>query len=95
MVHILEDWESRCVDVLTELEEQVRDVRRKAITQRKREDANEKAVAKAMDEKGKIVGKRGFGDEGDEMELDDGIGGRTRNAKKGSGKLMGFGRRGN
>lgn len=93
MLDVLEDWESRCVDVLADLEGQVRDVRRKAMAQRKREDANEKAVARAMDEKGKIVGKRGFGDEGYEMDVDDGIGGRTRNAKKGSGKFMSFGKR--
>jgi len=93
MVRVLEDWDSRCVSVLAELEGQVREVRRKALAQRRCNEANEQAVAKAMDEKGKVVGKRGFGGENDEMDIDDGPGGRTRNAKKGGSKFMGFGRR--
>ena len=97
MVSILEEWDSRCVTVLADLEGQVREVRRKAQEQRKREAEHEKAVAKAMGEggdgKGKL-GKRGGEEEGDEWEVDEGGVGRIRVAKRGGGKLFGgFGRK--
>lgn len=91
MVSVLEDWDRRCETVLRELEGQVRDVRRKAQDWRRREAEHEKAVAKKMGEaddgKGKL-GKRG-GEEGGEMDIDDGGGGRTRGAKRGGGKFLG------
>ncbi|KAL9124235.1 MAG: hypothetical protein Q9217_006416 [Psora testacea] len=98
MVSVLEDWDSRCVEVLAELETHMREVRKSAMKERRREEANEKAVAKAMENKekgnGKIVGKRGVGEEGDEMEIDEGgAGTRTRNAKRGGGMLKGLGKR--
>ena len=98
MVSVLGDWDNRCVSVLGELEGQVRDVRRKAQEQRKREAEHEKVVSKATGEngdgKGKVVGKRGVLEDGEEMEVDEGLGGgRTRNAKRGGGKLSGFARR--
>lgn len=103
MISVLEDWDSRCVDVLGELEERVMDVRRKAAEQRKRELENEKAVEKAMGEdggRGKAVGKRGARDEengteggGDVMDVDEGAGrGRPRNAKRG-GRFAGIGKK--
>lgn len=75
MVSVLEDWDSRCMCVLDEIEGQVREIRRKAQEQRKRETEHEKAVAKKMGEnedgKGKL-GKRGGGEEADEMDIDEG-----------------------
>ena len=97
MITVLADWDKRCANVLIELEEQVYEVKRKAVKGRRREDANEKATAKLMDDKdgkGKAVGKRAVGEEVDEMDLDDGVGGtRTRNAKKGGSLLKSFGKR--
>ena len=97
MVSILEEWDSRCVSVLGNLEGQVREVRRKAQEQRKREVEHEKAVAKAMGEggdgKGKL-GKRGGEEEGEEWEVDERGVERLRGAKRGGGKLFGgFGRK--
>ncbi|KAL9138706.1 MAG: hypothetical protein Q9175_000061 [Cornicularia normoerica] len=96
MVSVLEDWDIRCVSVLGEIEEQLREIRRKAQEQRKRETEHEKAVAKKMGEnedgKGKL-GKRGGGEEADEMDIDEG-GRRLRGAKRGGGNfLSGLGRR--
>lgn len=96
MVSVLEDWDGRCVTVLREIEGQVREVRRKAQEQRKRETEHEKAVAKRMGEnedgKGKL-GKRVGGEEADEMEIDEG-GRRLRGAKRGGGNFLGgLGRR--
>ena len=94
---MLEDWDNRCTNVLAELEGQVREVRRKALKERRREEANEKAVAKLMEEKengkGKVVGKRGVGEENEEMEIDEGGTQRTRTAKRGGGLFKGFGKR--
>ncbi|KAL9098680.1 MAG: hypothetical protein Q9163_005702, partial [Psora crenata] len=88
MVSILEEWDIRCVNVLAELEGQVEDVRRKALKERRREAANEKARAKAMGGKDKgnvkLVGKRAVGEEGNGMEIDEGgAGTKARNAKRG------------
>ena len=96
MVSVLEDWDGRCVSVLGEIEGQVREIRRKAQEQRKRETEHEKAVAKKMGEsedgKGKL-GKRGGGDEGDEMDIDE-AGRRLRSSKRGAGNFLGgLGRR--
>ena len=96
MVSVLEDWDSRCVSVLGEIEGQVREIRRKAQEQRKKETEHEKAVAKRMGEnedgKGKL-GKRGGGEEADEMDIDEG-GRRLRGAKRGGGNFLGgLGRR--
>jgi len=97
MVHILGDWDSRCVTVLEEIEGQVREVRRKALDARKRELEHEKAVNKAMGDgegKGKLGKRLGLGGEGEEMDMDEGGGGRTRGAKRGGGNFMsGLGRR--
>lgn len=103
MISVLEDWDSRCGDVLKELEERVRDVRKNAAEQRRRELDNEKAVEKAMGEdwgKGKAGGKRGARDEengieggGDLMDVDDRAGReRPRNAKRG-GRFAGIGKK--
>ena len=96
MVSVLEDWDGRCVSVLGEIEGQVREIRRKAQEQKRRETEHEKTVAKRMGEnedgKGKL-GKRGGGEEGDEMEIDEG-GRRSRGAKRGGGNFLGgLGRR--
>ena len=97
MISVLGDWDKRCVTVLQELEGQVQEVRRSALRDRRREEANEKATTKLMEDKenkGKGGGKRGVGEEHEEMEIDESITGglRTRNAKRG-GLFKGFGRR--
>ena len=97
MVSVLEDWDGRCVTVLGEIEGQVREIRRKAQEQKRRETEHEKAVAKRMGEnedgKGKL-GKRGGGEEADEVaDIDEG-GRRLRGAKRGGGSILGgLGRR--
>lgn len=91
--HVLEDWDRRCVTVLGEIEGQVREVRRKALETKRRKGANEKAIAKAMgDKETRASGKRVQG-EGEEMDVDEGIAGRTRNAKRGGGIFRGLGRK--
>lgn len=98
MVSVLEDWDSRCVSVLGEIEGQIREIRRKAQAQKKREVEHEKAVAKKMgdneDGKGGKLGKRGGGEEAEEMDIDEG-GRRLRGAKRGGGGnfLGGLGRK--
>ena len=98
MIAIFDDWDARCASVLAGLETQVKEVRSKALTKRRRDDANEKAVAKLTDDKdggkGKAVGKRGVGEENDDMDVDDnGLGLRSKNAKRGGGMFKGFGKR--
>lgn len=100
MVRVLEDWDSRCVTVLGEIEGQVRDVRRRAQEARRREAEHDKAFTKAVgdgdgkDGKGKSGKRGGVNEEGDEMELEEGSGGRTRGAKRGGSNFLGgIGRR--
>ena len=91
MVSVLEDWDSRCVSVLGEIEGQVREIRRKAQEQRKRDTEHEKAVAKKMGDN--EDGKKRGGEEAEEMDIDEG-GRRLRGAKRGGGNfLSGIGRR--
>lgn len=105
MVAVLEDWDSRCVSVLAEIEEQVIEVRRKAQEVRRRELENEKAVEKAMETesekgKGKSAGKRGArevvdrdgagGEGGDEMDVDEAGGRGTKRGSKRGGKIAGI-----
>ena len=96
MISVLDEWDARCANVLAELEGQVREIRRTALRERRREEANEKAVAKLMEGKengkGKVVGKRGVGEENEEMDIDEGGTQRTRNAKRG-GMFKSFGKR--
>ena len=81
------------MSVLGEIEGQVREIRRKAQEQRKRETEHEKAVAKHMGENEGKLGKRGGGEEADEMDIDEG-GRRLRGAKRGGGNFLGgLGRR--
>lgn len=98
MISILEDWDSRCLNVLDEIEGKIREKKRQATERKRREDALEKHFTKLIGDDVKVkapASKRGVGD-GEEMDLDDGLGntgGRTRSAKRG-GKLMGgLGRR--
>lgn len=106
MVHVLEDWDVRCIEALGEIEGQIAEVRRRAVKARRREIENQKAVEQAMGDEhefaGKAPGKRGAGDKddgdgdgkgeaGDEMEVDEESGrGRPRGAKRGGGRLTGF-----
>ncbi|KAM0797809.1 hypothetical protein BDR22DRAFT_809856 [Usnea florida] len=91
MVSVLEDWDSRCVSVLGEIEGQVREIRRKAQEQRKRDTEHEKAVAKKMGDN--EDGKKRGGEEAEEMDIDEG-GRRLRGAKRGGGNfLSGIGKR--
>ena len=97
MITILNEWDDRCVDVLGQLEEQVKDVKRRALREKRREEANEKATARLMEDKdgkGKGGGKRGVGEEGDDMDVDENGGGlRTRGVKRGGGLFKHFGKR--
>lgn len=96
MISVLEEWDGRCGSVLGEIEEKIREVRRKAQEGRRREGENERQISRLMEEggKGKVVGKRGVVEEvGEEMDIDDAVGGgRTRTSKRG-GKFMGLGKR--
>ncbi|KAG8533789.1 uncharacterized protein KY384_001530 [Bacidia gigantensis] len=93
IVSILEDWDTRCVRILEELEGRVREVRQRALREKRGQDANEKAIAKLVEDKdngkGKVAGKRSVGEDNEEMEIDEnnvGTSGlRTRNAKRGGG----------
>ena len=87
MISVLEDWDGRCVDVLKEIEGQVREVRRVAVEKRRREDAHAKAVEGKLAEgekKGKRAGDTG---EGDEMDID-GEGRKTRGSKRPGGNIL-------
>ena len=78
------------MSVLGEIEGQVREIRRKAQEQRKRDTEHEKAVAKKMGDN--EDGKKRGGEEAEEMDIDDGR--RSRGAKRGGGNfLSGLGRR--
>lgn len=105
MIAVLEDWDSRCVGVLAQIEGQVVEVRRKAQDVRRRELENEKAVEKAMEGesekgKGKSAGKRGArevvdrdgpgGEGGDEMDVDEAGGRGTKRGMKRGGKIAGI-----
>ncbi|KAL8803308.1 MAG: hypothetical protein Q9182_003266 [Xanthomendoza sp. 2 TL-2023] len=72
LITTLDTWNDRCVSVLDDLENQIRNVREKALERRKREQRDEAAVEKlvaqskekekpkiGLDEKGKAGGKRG------------------------------------
>ena len=99
LVVILEDWNSRCANVLAEIEGQVKDVRAKAAERKRREQQHESLYDRALNDdiardRGKVAGKRGAGDgennggpgidPGEAMEVDE-ISGRggQRNAKRG------------
>lgn len=104
MVRVLEDWDARCIDALGDIEARIRQVRKRAVEDRRREIENEKAVEQAMGEEHEVIpkapGKRGAGDKddadgkgeaGDEMDIDEESGrGRPRGAKRGGGRLTGF-----
>jgi hypothetical protein len=93
MVSVLENWDDRCVSVLAEIEGQVRDVRRKAMESRRREEAHAKAVEKAMYDGEKKGGKRG-GEEEEIEYMDENTGRKTRGAKRGGGNIFnGIGKR--
>ncbi|KAL9610271.1 MAG: hypothetical protein Q9167_005016 [Letrouitia subvulpina] len=101
LVSVLEDWDSRCVSVLEELEQQVMAVRQKALERKRREARDEAAMEKLMEaeEKKERGGKRsakevGNGDVGpdgdDSMDVDPRAGkGRFRGSKRGGKALLG------
>ena len=98
MISVLNTWDDRCVSVLQDLEAQMRDVRQKALRQRQREEADKTAYNKLLEEKdskGKGGGKRGVGEETEEMEVDENHAGlRSRGAKRGGGGVFkGLGKR--
>lgn len=105
MVAVLDDWDKRCIGVLWEIEEQIKEVRTKAEELKARDMENERALERAMEhdgkDKGKAAGKRGardaadresaLGDGGDEMDVDEGAGrGRPRATKRGGGRFAGI-----
>ncbi|KAL8944109.1 MAG: hypothetical protein Q9211_000700 [Gyalolechia sp. 1 TL-2023] len=79
LISALDSWNSRCVSVLDDLENQVREVKQKALTRRKKEERDEAAVDKLVAEAKKVVpgnplerakvsgGKRGAQDAGTAM----------------------------
>ncbi|KAL8731948.1 MAG: hypothetical protein Q9166_003080 [cf. Caloplaca sp. 2 TL-2023] len=101
LISTLGTWNGRCVSVLDELETQIKEVRQKALEKRKREQRDEAAIERLVEqatkEKGKAGGKRAaqeavggtgpaMGDGHDEMDLDEKSGpGRSRGAKRGGG----------
>ncbi|KAI4169042.1 MAG: hypothetical protein LQ343_005975 [Gyalolechia ehrenbergii] len=76
LMSALDNWNSRCVSVLEDLENQVREVKQKALVRRKKEERDEAAVDKLVTEAKKVVpvnplekgkvsgGKRGAQDSG-------------------------------
>lgn len=76
LISALDNWHSRCVSVLEDLENQVREVKQKALVKRKKEERDEAVVDKlvtdakkttsfSLTDKGKISGgKRGAQDAG-------------------------------
>lgn len=69
MIAVLDDWNDRCVSVLTEIEGQVTEVRRKAAERRRWEKEHEKILEKAimgddrvLKETSRAGGKRGAGE---------------------------------
>lgn len=101
LVSVLEDWDSRCVSVLGELEQQVVAVRQKALERKRREARDEAAMEKLMEaeekkEKGgkrsaKEVGNGDAGPDGDDgMDVDPRAGkGRFRGPKRGGRAFLG------
>lgn len=108
MIATLEEWDNRCVSVLSEIEGQVRDIRNKATERKRREKEHEMIFEKASSEEGgrlmgKAGGKRGAGAEadgdanglelGEAMDIDDTSGrGGERNAKR-VGRFASLGKR--
>lgn len=101
LVSVLEDWDSRCVSVLGELEQQVMAVKQKALERKRREERDEAAMEKMMEaeEKKEKGGKRsakevGNGDVGpdgdDDMDVDPrAVKGRFRGPKRGGRAFLG------
>ncbi len=95
LVGTLKDWDERCVDVLEELQRQVREVRKAALERKRKEDGIERQRAKLMDEgKGAGSGKRSV-EVPDETDPGDANGGlkRTRATKGGAALFGGLGKR--
>lgn len=105
MVAVLDDWDKRCIGVLWEIEQQIKEVQTKAEELKARDVENERALERALEhdgkDKGKAAGKRGardaadresaLGEGGDEMDVDEGAGrGRPRATKRGGGRFAGI-----
>lgn len=97
MVRVLDDWDSRCVGVLSDIEVQMKEIRKRAAERRKKDRQMEQILDKAMG--GDKGGKRGAADEGhkdeigDEMDLDDLGRSGVRGAKRGGARFTGPGAR--
>ncbi len=101
LMSTLDTWNGRCVSVLEDLENHIKEVRQKALERRKREQRDEGAVEKlvgqSLKDKGKagekrmaqdpVAGREAVMGEGiDGMDLDEKAGpGRPRGAKRGGG----------
>ena len=101
LISTLDTWNGRCVSVLDDLENHIKEVRQKALERRKREQRDEAAVEKLMGQALKDRGKAGekrmaqdpvagreavMGEGIDGMDLDEKAGpGRPRGAKRGGG----------
>ncbi|KZF22113.1 hypothetical protein L228DRAFT_268606 [Xylona heveae TC161] len=98
MIDVLDDWDSRCVNVLADIESQIRDVRQRTADRRRREQTIENMLDRtAMQDKGGKRaavedGEKGDGLNNDQMDLDDQFVRMPRSAKRG-GHFYGPGRR--
>ena len=106
LMAILDDWNRRCAGVLSEIEEQVSNVRAKAAEKKRREHEQEAIFNKALndeimkDSRNRGVGKRGAGDgetaaslepdRGEAMDLDETFGRGGQRNAKRGGRFGGF-----
>ena len=79
--------------MLSDLNTRIREVRRIAQEANRRDLEHQKAVTKAIGDgegKGKLGKRGGLGEDDDDgMDLDEGLGGRTRGATSGGGNILG------
>lgn len=95
LVKTLEDWDTRCVDVLEELQQQIVGIKKRALEWKWREDGIERQRVKLMDEgKGASSGKRSV-EVADETDSGDANGGlkRTRGSRGGAALFGSFGKK--
>lgn len=102
LISTLDAWNGRCVSVLDGLENQIKDVRHKALERRKREQRDETAVERLVtqakekdkgkhgqEEKGKAAGKRVAQEAEVEVALEDGQDEMDVDEKAGGGRSRG------
>jgi COP9 signalosome complex subunit 7 len=90
----LTTWGSRCDDALKDLEEQIAEVKRKAVEREKMRRKKERAIETVLAASEEKSGGKRLGDE-DLMDIDEGVGSgrQTRGSKRGGFGLGSMGRR--